>query len=416
MAGVEKTTEQAAELVKNRSEDLEELQRCKESMNAFVRDAYSAELDKLHADKLKEADAIRKKLHNLIQDVRGGTRVFTRVRPRFEDEAKEVCFKKTLLEIQVIDESTDRDHTFQFDAVFDKTNGQDVVFQDCEDLVISALDGYNATVFAYGQTGSGKTHTMFGSKDNVGVVSRSVDLLFAHIAERKAFVDVEVTVTMVELYNNKVVDLLDSSRDGMLNKCKEGHKVRYDPNLGEVFLDPIPNTCKCSRPKDMDAILEQGLAQRRVAFTMMNTDSSRSHLFLVFSIQVQNKETGDVKRTKLTLVDLAGSERIKKSFSEGQQALEAIEINKSLSALGDIFAALTSGKKKLEVPYRNHKLTQMLQDALGGTSKTIMFVCVRPDNSNIDETMMSLTYAQRARNIINHTKPKHKKTQPKLKL
>eukprot|EP00397_Hematodinium_sp_SG-2012_P003912 GEMP01003922.1.p1 GENE.GEMP01003922.1~~GEMP01003922.1.p1 ORF type:complete len:843 (+),score=173.98 GEMP01003922.1:157-2685(+) len=385
---------QAKEFVKNKSEDVDAMMECKTKLEVALRAANNYGL----GEDVKENDLARKKLHNLIQDVRGGTRVFCRVRPLAEHEANEVCIKKSALDIQIMDEEHHKDETFQFDAVFDAKNVQADIFVDCEDLVVSAIDGYNITIFAYGQTGAGKTHTMYGTKKMPGVCPSTISAVFKQITD-SPHLDVEVSGTMVELYNNKVVDLLSKKADS--DKDKEGHKVRYDSKNNSVFLEPPAESRVCASVADMTQLLQDGSEHRRVAFTQMNADSSRSHLFLILSIKSTNKDTGKVVIGKITLIDLAGSERLKKSEVSGAQQQEAIEINKSLTALGDVISALTAGKKRTEVPYRNHKLTQMLQDALGGSSKTIMFVCARPDDANVEETLMSLKYAQRARNIIN---------------
>jgi hypothetical protein len=271
-----------------------------------------------------------------------------------------------------------------------------------EDMVESALDGYNITVFAYGQTGAGKTHTMYGSAAQPGVSPRTIQAVFDQIEANKDHLEVKVEAYMIELYNNKVLDLLLVTQEG------SDRKIRYDPSKGEVFFEPMPTVRPCTSVAEMEALLEEGSNHRKVAFTSMNTDSSRSHLFLTIVLNVTSKETGKTTRSKINLIDLAGSERLKKSNASGQQQQEGIEINKSLTALGDVIESLVAGKKRTEVPYRNHRLTQILQDALGGTSKTLMFVCTRPDKDNVDETQTSLKYASRARKIVNKQTNKKK--------
>merc|ERR1719247_4092875 len=155
----------------------------------------------------------------------------------------------------------------------------------------------------------------------------------------------------------------------------------------------------CKNADELNKVLARGNEMRHVAATAMNSESSRSHLLLIIKIVSVNKETRDQLRGKLLLVDLAGSERLKKSEASGDMAKEAIEINKSLTALGDVIEALT--KKQKQIPYRNHKLTQIMQDSLGGSAKTLMFVNCSPAKSNMDETSMSLKYATRAKNVTN---------------
>merc|ERR1719198_1181537 len=159
---------------------------------------------------------------------------------------------------------------------------------------------------------------------------------------------------------------------------------------------------ECGSADALMKVLERGNDMRHVAATAMNSESSRSHLILIIKIVSVNKETHDQLRGKILMVDLAGSERLKKSEVSGDMQKEAIEINKSLTALGDVIEALT--KKQKQIPYRNHKLTQVMQDSLGGTAKTLMFVNCSPASSNVDETTMSLKYATRAKNVQNNTK------------
>merc|ERR1719197_1733723 len=145
---------------------------------------------------------------------------------------------------------------------------------------------------------------------------------------------------------------------------------------------------------------DYGMGMRTVAATAMNSESSRSHSLFMIRIVSVNRETHDQLQGKILMCDLAGSERLKKSEVTGDMQKEAIEINKSLTALGDVIEALTKGGKT-QVPYRNHQLTQVMQDSLGGTAKTLMFVNCSPAESNVDETMMSLKYATRAKTITN---------------
>merc|ERR1719468_960829 len=198
---------------------------------------------------------------------------------------------------------------------------------------------------------------------------------------------------MLELYRNDLVDLVSKAA---LSKGKTDTKklnVRTEKS-GSVIVEHLTEE-QCSSADSLMALLERGNAQRTVAATAMNSESSRSHLVLLIKIVSVNKETKAQLQGKILIVDLAGSERLKKSQVEAHMQKEAIEINKSLTALGDVIEALTKDAKV--VPYRNHKLTQLMQDSLGGTAKTLMFVNCSPANSNMDETLMSLKYATRAK-------------------
>jgi len=168
---------------------------------------------------------------------------------------------------------------------------------------------------------------------------------------------------------------------------------------GKVMIEHLVEEA-CETADELQTALSRGMEMRHVAATSMNSESSRSHLVLTIKIVSVNKETRDQLCGKILLVDLAGSERLKKSEATGDVAKEAIEINKSLTALGDVIEALT--KKQKTIPYRNHKLTQVMQDSLGGTAKTLMFVNCSPASSNVDETTMSLKYATRAKNVKNN--------------
>jgi kinesin family member C2/C3 len=340
---------------------------------------------------LAAAEARRKKLHNTVEDLKGAIRVFCRVRPLSKKEKEqgdhEITKAEGAMTLKVNEEK------FTFDAVF--TPGtQDEVFEDCKDLVQSACDGYNVTMFAYGQTGAGKTWTMYGIPGNEGTAPRTIGELFKVIDEGKERFNYHVTGSMLELYRNDLVDLLSKGDPGA---TKNKLNVRTDKN-GYVFVEHLSaEECHCA--EDLSALLKRGEKNRTVAATAMNSESSRSHLVLLIQIVSVNRETKEQLRGKILICDLAGSERLKKSQVTEDMQKEAIEINKSLTALGDVIEALTKGSKM--IPYRNHKLTQLMQDSLGGTAKTLMFVNCSPANSNSDETIMSLKYAVRAKKITN---------------
>lgn len=341
---------------------------------------------------LKDAELRRRKLHNTIENLKGAIRVFCRVRPmnknEVNDNAEEVTQKLDAMTLKVGKER------FGFDSVF-YPGTQDEVFEDCRDLVQSAADGYNVTMFAYGQTGAGKTYTMYGTKGDRGTAPRTIHELFRVIEENSDRYTYTIMGSMLELYQQTLVDLIAKAR---------GHHgdnthldVRYHKG-GAVMVENMLEQ-EVSSARELEHLLDEGNKQRTVKATAMNADSSRSHLVLIIQVISVNKETGARLRGKILIVDLAGSERLKKSGVEKEMAKEAIEINKSLTALGDVIQSLTQNDQV--IPYRNHKLTQLMQDSLGGNAKTLMFVNTSPASTNLDETLMSLKWATRAKKVHN---------------
>jgi len=282
--------------------------------------------------------------------------------------------------------------------VFLTDSTQEDVFEDTKGLVQSAFDGYNVAIFAYGQTGSGKTYTMAGVPGDEGISPRTIEEVFRTIdRKRSAGFDCTVVASMFELYKQDLVDLLAK---GEASAEKQKLKIRMR-ETGHVFVEGATEE-ECRSAEELRDLLDRGTQQRAVAATNMNSESSRSHLLLTIMIGCVNKQTGECNKGKIMIVDLAGSERLKKSGTSGNEQKESIEINKSLTALGDVIEGLT--KHVSVIPYRNHKLTELMQDVLGGSAKTLMFVNCSPASCNSDETMMSLKYATRAKKIINKVK------------
>jgi hypothetical protein len=275
---------------------------------------------------------------------------------------------------------------------FGPESTQAEVFAETQPLVISVLDGYNVCIFAYGQTGSGKTHTMQGYGDEHGVNPRALNELFNLAKERKGAFDYDISVSLLEIYNETIRDLVEphdeSGQDKKLDVKMASEGGTFVPNLSNVAV-----TCM----DDVLAVLATGESNRSVGKTNMNEHSSRSHMILTVSAKSRNCVTGAKSFGKLHLIDLAGSERIGKSGAQGDRLKEAQNINKSLSALGDCVQSLVSKSK--HVPFRNSKLTHLLQDSLGGESKALMFVCVSPADSDVSETNCSLNFASRVRNV-----------------
>eukprot|EP00746_Dinoflagellata_sp_MGD_P005749 gnl/MRDRNA2_/MRDRNA2_111134_c0_seq1.p1 gnl/MRDRNA2_/MRDRNA2_111134_c0~~gnl/MRDRNA2_/MRDRNA2_111134_c0_seq1.p1 ORF type:complete len:835 (-),score=249.09 gnl/MRDRNA2_/MRDRNA2_111134_c0_seq1:256-2574(-) len=341
------------------------------------------------------AEMLRRQLHNAVQDIKGAIRVYCRVRPALDREKDSgVCVNpKDLMSLEVIGGDDDKAQEFVYDAVFAGGTSQSDVFVDCVDLVQSAVDGYNVTIFAYGQTGAGKTFTMYGSKDHPGITPRTIEEIFRKVATDAERFSYSISVSMMELYNNELVDLL-SGEEGSAKP-----KIRMDQK-GMVILENVTQS-QVATAKAMNERLDFGFKRRQVAQTMMNSESSRSHLILTVTLEGRNRQTGKVVTGKIALCDLAGSERLKKSEATGEQQKEAIEINKSLTALGDVISAVTLGNKGSNVPYRNHKLTQVMQDTIGGTARTLMFLHCTPSHHHMDETIMTLKWGSRAKKLAS---------------
>lgn len=356
---------------------------------------------KKRTDELQEAfakeQAMRKRYHNQMQDMKGAIRVFARIRPQIAREKGEEMGVRKLdafsLETDAKDKRSEA-KTFNFDTVYDERSSQEDVFSDCRALIGSCVDGFNVTVFAYGQTGAGKTHTMYGSETMPGLVPRAAHELFEVIGRYAHDAKSKVTCSMFELYRDDLVDLL-------LPKAKAKSPPPLDIKKDSRGTVKVENAVEIevNSPEELLKTIGIGQERRHVAATKMNDDSSRSHLIFIVMVESVNHKTKQVSAGKLTLCDLAGSERLKKSEVTGEQMKEAQSINKSLTALGDVIEALT--KQAKHIPYRNHKLTQLLSDSLGGNAKTLMFVNCSPAAGNLDETGAALQYAQRAKMILN---------------
>eukprot|EP00931_Biecheleriopsis_adriatica_P019055 TRINITY_DN13107_c1_g2_i1.p1 TRINITY_DN13107_c1_g2~~TRINITY_DN13107_c1_g2_i1.p1 ORF type:complete len:1365 (-),score=418.25 TRINITY_DN13107_c1_g2_i1:57-4115(-) len=366
-------------------------------------DRLTAQLTQLQAQFMEE-QLIRKKYHNQIQDMKGNIRVFCRFRPLVPKEQQNgdanVLRKVDAFTVDLQRPAPHNDsRKFDFDSVFAGSSTQEEIFSDCRDLVQSAVDGYNVTIFAYGQTGAGKTHTMYGNSADPGLAPRSIDSLFAVIdrEQKRGQKTFRVKAYMIELYKQDIIDLLIDSKQ----REQKSLQVKKDVGRGIMFVEGVSER-QISSPEELKAVLAEGERRRHTGSTKMNASSSRSHLLLSIIIEASVKDTEQVIYGKITLCDLAGSERPKKSDVSGDQLKEAIEINKSLTALGDVIEALSKGNKN--IPYRNHKLTMLMQDSLGGSAKTLMFVNCSPASSNCEETLMSLKWATRAKEVTNDVK------------
>jgi len=304
------------------------------------------------------------------------------------------------------------DKSFSFDKVFGIESKQEEIFDVCvKNLVLSSFAGYNATVLAYGQTCSGKTFTMgtdpvlTTSKGQQGIIPRVIQMIFEEIEKRKATCEFIVKVSFIEIYNEEIKDLLDPQGQSKIT-------VRE-------LTRGVPSLCgqQEERVSDFDGLfrlLERGGVHRRTRSTLMNDNSSRSHAILEINIEqhlisdlCQSKPTEQTSQqefvtAKFHFVDLAGSERIKRTGAEGETLQEGISINKALFVLGKVINALTDDSgRSIYKPYRESNLTRILQDSLGGNARTTMIACVSPAESNYEETLSTLLYACKARNIKN---------------
>nr|GEW72408.1 kinesin-like protein KIN-14I isoform X1 [Tanacetum cinerariifolium] len=335
-----------------------------------------------------------RKLYNQVQDLKGNIRVYCRVRPgRLDFQSVVENIEEGTITINTPAKYGKGCRSFNFNKVFGPSASQEEVFADTQPLIRSVLDGYNVCIFAYGQTGSGKTHTMTGPKDltetSRGVNYRALGDLFFLAEQRKDTLQYDVSVQMIEIYNEQVRDLLVT--DG-LNKRLE---IRNNSQNG--FNVPDASLVQVTSMYDVINLMNLGHKNRAVGATALNDRSSRSHSCLTVHVQGRDLTSGAVLRGCMHLVDLAGSERVDKSEATGDRLKEAQHINKSLSALGDVISSLA--QKNSHVPYRNSKLTQLLQDSLGGQAKTLMFVHISPELDAVGETLSTLKFAERVATV-----------------
>ncbi|KAF8030049.1 hypothetical protein BT93_E2468 [Corymbia citriodora subsp. variegata] len=358
---------------------------------------------------LSEGEQLRKRLHNTILELKGNIRVFCRVRPLLSDDGpgtETVISYPTSTEtlgrgIELL-QSGGQKYPFTFDKVFSHEASQQDVFVEISQLVQSALDGYKVCIFAYGQTGSGKTYTMLGKPDapkQKGLIPRSLEQIFqtsqALSAQGWKY---KLQASMLEIYNETIRDLLLPSRSNSSDMTRgEGgvsgkqYTIKHDAN-GNAYVPDLTIVDVCSI-QEITLLLEQAAQSRSVGKTLMNEQSSRSHSVFTLRISGVNENTEQQVQGVLNLIDLAGSERLSRSGATGDRLKETQAINKSLSCLSDVIFALA--KREDHVPFRNSKLTTLLQPCLGGDSKTLMFVNISPEHSSVGESLCSLRFAAR---------------------
>lgn len=300
------------------------------------------------------------------------------------------------------DNQNENPKLFTYDATYDENTKQKFFYEEsCFSVIEGTLEGFNSTIFAYGQTGCGKSFTMQGpsttDEEMRGVIPNSFYHIFQFVKSSKG-IEFLIRCSYLELYNEEIRDLLTNAKNPV--KCE----VHEDPQKG-VYVKNLTDVVVES-PEDLLKIFDKGVENRTTAATNMNAESSRSHSIFTIVVEMSTKDPGSGKEMlrvgKLNLVDLAGSERQKKTGAKDATLKEGIKINLSLSALGNVISALSEGSK--HIPYRDSKLTRLLQDSLGGNTKTMMVAAISPADYNHEETTSTLRYANRAKNIKN--KPK----------
>ncbi|KAG9472886.1 hypothetical protein GDO78_016071 [Eleutherodactylus coqui] len=334
---------------------------------------------------------LRKRYHNQLVELKGNIRVLCRVRLHVDTGEEEGSGASAIItdvnddtKLSVLYKGKDRN--FELDKVFLPQTTQEEVFQEIEPVVMSCINGFNVCIFAYGQTGSGKTYTMEGTTENPGINHQALQVLYQEMEARKGLWTYSVSLSMVEIYNEVIRDLLSKDPQEKLD-------IKLNPDgSGQLHVPGLTNK-EVKSFRHIKKLLSLGKRNRATFCTNMNERSSRSHALLTITITGQELSSGTATTGKLNLVDLAGSERVWKSGAEGERLKEAQNINKSLLALGEVIQALRA--KQGHVPFRNSKLTYLLQDSLGKGNKTVMMVQVSPLESNIGETVCSLNFAQR---------------------
>ncbi|ERM99862.1 hypothetical protein AMTR_s00098p00155820 [Amborella trichopoda] len=350
-----------------------------------------------------EGELLRRRLHNTILELKGNIRVFCRVRPMLPDDdcaGTPVIAYPSSTELQgrgiELIQNSGQKHSFSFDKVFNHDATQEDVFVEISQLVQSALDGYKVCIFAYGQTGSGKTYTMMGRPDTPeqkGLIPRSLEQIFqtsqALSSQGWTF---RMQASMLEIYNETIRDLLAANRE--VSRTENGVSTKYiiKHDNGNTVVSDLTVVDVVSL-REVSSLLHRAAQSRSVGRTQMNEQSSRSHFVFTLRISGVNESTEQQVQGVLNLIDLAGSERLSKSGSTGDRLKETQAINKSLSCLGDVIVAISN--RESHVPFRNSKLTYLLQSCLGGDSKTLMFVNISPEPSSMNESLCSLRFASK---------------------
>jgi kinesin family member C1 len=378
------------------------------------RDKRIAELE---AELLK-GEQLRRQMHNTIQELRGNIRVYVRTRPFLpgdkQNDESPVDVSPDGESLTILDRRSGAPLDFKFDRVFPPSAGQELVFDEVSDFVQSALDGYHVCLFSYGQTGSGKTHTMQGCGNGPmrGIIPRAVEKILDQARSLNQHKwTFTVSASFLEIYNENLKDLLTSMKNGKVSSSSDKLSIKRNRE-GKSFVDglvqiPIDVNDSLAGMQQLEALMIVAARSRSVASTKMNSQSSRSHSVFMLHLNGYNEESGATVNGALNLCDLAGSERLDRSGAgaDATRLRETQSINKSLSCLGDVFNALATGAS--HVPYRNSKLTYLLQDCLSGDGKALMFVNLSPTTASCGESVCSLRFAQRVNQVELGKATKH---------
>lgn len=390
LARVSRDAEETAAKLEHLEGQLEALQECTMGLQVGdQRELLSRMVSKIATLEaaVVNAEGRRREAHNQLVELKGNIRVFCRIRPH----ARPIALPgNDGSSVRVL--ADNKEHAFAFDRVFKPQMSQAAIFDEVSDVVQSALDGYKVCLFSYGQTGAGKTHTMQGGRGpgEEGIIPRAVSKILATVARlREQGWEYSLEASYIEVYNEQLRDLLGGS-DGRGGRISESNAIQHQPNGGHTIVLGAARV-QVDSEEDAEELIRRAAAARAVESTAMNAVSSRSHSVFMLYITGKHEATATCLQGSLNLVDLAGSERLARSQAEGQRAREACSINKSLSSLGDVFAALAA--KQTHIPYRNSKLTHLLQPCLGGTGKTLMFVNINPEPESAGESLCSLRFA-----------------------
>ena len=406
-----RAVEEAKQMAIQRAKDLEN--RSEDDVIAkFIENGGDSSLLQLIEDlrgKLSASEATRKKLHSQLQELRGNVRVLVRERPflRGDGDNQESCLTankdNTSISVAVPGKAT---NLYHFDHVFGQNTAQERVYSEVSELIQSALDGYRVCIFSYGQTGSGKTWTMSGERlgSNRGIIPRAVEQIIDQtMSMKEQGWNMTVKVSVLELYNEDLKDLLPEGSSSSDNKnSKDKLKItNTQGRVGVTGLNSVDINTESTHlgMRQLENLLERAGKARTTVATGMNERSSRSHMIFMMELHGVHSDGTTVTRGGLRLVDLAGSERLDRAGTANDAARlkETVNINKSLSCLADVFINL--GQKSQHIPYRNSKLTMLLQDCLSGEGKSLMIVNVSPTVASSGETVCSLRFADQVSQV-----------------
>ncbi|KAM5125419.1 kinesin-like protein KIFC3 [Mantella aurantiaca] len=369
------------------------MREIREEFSQGVRKVQESNADLL--SKYRRELQLRKECHNQLVRLRGNIRVLTRVRPITGEDGTGPGAENVV----TFDPDDDgilhvthkgKSMSFEMDKIFTPRATQEEVFAEVSPLITSCLDGYNVCILAYGQTGSGKTYSMEGPACDPGINRRSLGSLLSEVGRRSDSWNHQLSVSMAEIYNESLRDLLGVDSNVSLD-------IKMSPGSGGELHVPGLTQHSVHSMQDINKILASGYKQRATEHTNLNAHSSRSHVLLILTARGRETSTGICTTGKLYLVDLAGSERVSRSGAAGERLREAQCINRSLSALGDVFSALRSNQA--HIPYRNSKLTYLLQETLSRDGKALLLLQVSPAERNISESLCSLRFGDRVRAV-----------------